>query len=106
MAVAYTTTDVLSTVCEGGSESESRVVDLFREYAEDIDLIVSQITDENMCRFEVCPCDGQFKDTWLSLDQKLLLSFSRTNYVNDRDDDDGSIRLFFQQQRQEFETFE
>ena len=106
LSVSYTTSSVLSDVCQSPPDSKSsRVTDLFREYAEDIDLIISQITDENMCRFNVCPCDSTFGEEWLALDNRLLLKYARTAYMNDRDDDDGSIRLWFEQQRQEFATF-
>ena len=59
-----------------------------------------------MCRFDVCPCDSTFAEEWLALDNRLLLKYARTAYMNDRDDDDGSIRLWFEQQRQEFATFQ
>jgi len=48
----------------------------------------------------VCPCNSEYKQLWFDLDQQELREFSRTKFTNDMDDDDGSVRLFFQNQQQ------
>jgi|OM-RGC.v1.023804565 ABC-type sulfate transport system permease component len=50
MAVTYATEEILGDICDGQNSNESEVVDLLMQYQQDIDLVISPIVDENMCR--------------------------------------------------------
>ena len=44
----------------------------FRRYIYDIDMDISSIVNENMCRLDVCPCSDEYEDTWTNLSEELL----------------------------------
>lgn len=106
LAVSYATTHVFSDICDGTNEIESSVVSLLQGYQQDIDLVISPIIDENMCRSNVCPCASTNSVHWLSLNQSTLSQYQRTTNESDLDDDDGSIQLHFNENTQQFLTFQ
>lgn len=106
LAVSYATTHVFSDICDGTNEMESSVVSLLQGYQQDIDQVISPITDENMCRSNVCPCAATDSAHWLSLNQSTLSQYQRTTNESDLDDDDGSIQLHFNENTQQFLTFQ
>ena len=75
----------------------------FRGYVYDIDMDITAIVNENMCREDVCPCSYLDQAPWMALSEEQLNKFQRTKAADNRN---GDIPLFFCRECDTFATFE